>query len=56
MSKLVEIPITKGLLLLCEHKLRKTLPPELCVEGLKRGKAMKQRRGFQNYAQKMTGG
>lgn len=44
MSKLVEVKITKGLLVLPENCLAKYLPPDIYIEALKRGKAFKRSR------------
>lgn len=44
MAKLVEIKITKGLLVLPEHYLAQYLPPGVYMEALKRGKAVSRHR------------
>lgn len=55
-EQLLEIKITKATLFLTERELLDSLPRELFVRALRRGKGIKRRRQYESRLEKMQGG
>lgn len=56
MRRLIEIPVTKAVLAIYEDELVNALPRDLYIEGLRRGKAIKRRRQYNERLEKMQEG